>query len=68
MSERAELTVPDMSCAHCKRAVTEALSALPAVTGVEVDLETKRVVVEGEGLDDATLRAAIVDAGYEAEP
>jgi copper chaperone len=68
MSERAELVVPDMSCEHCKRAVTEALSALPVVTSVQVDLETKRVVVEGEGLDDATLRAAIVAAGYEAEP
>jgi copper chaperone CopZ len=41
---------------------------LPAVTNVQVDLETKQVVVEGEGLDDATLRAAIVAAGYEAEP
>jgi copper chaperone len=68
MSERVELVVPDMSCGHCKRAVSEALSVLPAVTNVQVDLETKQVVVEGEGLDDATLRAAIVAAGYEAEP
>jgi copper chaperone len=68
MSERAEFRVPDMSCEHCKRAVTEALSALPAVTGVQVDLETKQVVVEGQGLDDAALRAAIADAGYQAEP
>lgn len=68
MSERVEFVVPDMSCGHCKRAVSEALSVLPAVTNVQVDLETKQVVVEGEGLDDATLRAAIVAAGYEAEP
>lgn len=68
MSEQIELVVPDMSCEHCKRSVGEALSALPAVTSVQVDLETKRVVIEGEGLDDATLRSAIVTAGYEAEP
>jgi len=47
---------------------SEALSALPTVSDVQVDLESKRVVVEGEDLDDATLRAAIVEAGYEAEP
>ena len=68
MSERVELVVPDMSCGHCKRAVTEALMALPAVTSVQVDLETKQVTVEGEALDDAALRATIVDAGYQAEP
>jgi copper chaperone len=68
MSERVELVVPDMSCGHCKRAVTEALMELPAVASVQVDLETKQVTVEGEALDDAALRAAIVDAGYQAEP
>ncbi len=68
MSEQVELVVPDMSCGHCEKSVSEALSALPAVTSVQVDLETKRVVIEGEGLDDAALRAAIVSAGYEAEP
>jgi copper chaperone CopZ len=68
MSEQVELVVPDMSCEHCRRAITEALTALPAVTSVQVNLETKRVAIEGEGLNDATLRAAIVDAGYEAEP
>ena len=68
MSDRVELVVPDMSCEHCRRAVTESLVALPAVAGVQVDLGTKHVTVEGEGLDDAALRAAIVDAGYRAEP
>jgi len=68
MSERVELVVPDMSCGHCKRAVSEALRALPTVASVQVDLETKQVTVEGEALDDAALRAAIIDAGYQPEP
>ena len=33
---------------------------------VSVDLETKRVEVTGDDLDDAAIRAAIEDAGYEA--
>lgn len=59
-------TVPGMSCAHCEHAVSAELSAVPGVESVEVDLETKRVVVRGGALDDAALRAAIEEAGYEA--
>jgi len=66
MSDVATYTVPDMSCGHCKAAVTQELSALAGVRLVEVDLDTKLVTVTGENLDDAALRAAIEDAGYEA--
>lgn len=59
-------TVPAMSCAHCEHAVSTELSAVAGVRSVAVDLETKRVVVRGADLDDAALRAAIDDAGYEA--
>jgi copper chaperone len=55
-----------MSCAHCERAVSDELSAVDGVESVEVDLSTKLVVVRGRGLDDAALRAAIEEAGYEA--
>jgi copper chaperone CopZ len=60
------LVVPGMSCDNCERAVRAALHAVPGVASVEVDLVTKAVVVTGDGLDDAALRAAIDDAGYEA--
>jgi copper chaperone CopZ len=59
-------TVPGMSCDHCKHAVTEELSGVQGVSAVDVDLETKLVTVTGEPLDDSVLRAAIVEAGYEA--
>lgn len=66
MSEQRTYSVPGMSCDHCKHAVTGELTGVPGVESVDVDLETKLVVVQGEGLDDAALRAAIVEAGYEA--
>ena len=59
-------TVPAMHCAHCVRAVEEEVGAVPGVACVDVDLDTKRVSVRGEGLDDASLRAAIEEAGYAA--
>lgn len=43
---KTTLMVNGMSCDHCKRSVTDALSGLEGVTDVEVDLEQKKVVVE----------------------
>jgi copper chaperone len=62
----ATYSVPGMHCAHCKRAVEQELGQVAGVRSVAVDLEAKSVVVEGEELDDAALRAAIDEAGYEA--
>jgi copper chaperone len=56
-----------MSCEHCRAAVVAELARVGRVAEVEVDLETKRVVVRGDALEDAELRAAIEEAGYEAE-
>ncbi len=67
MSDVITYRVPRMHCEHCKRAVTEEVSSVPGVESVEVELDTKLVVVRGESLDDRALRAAIDEAGYEAE-
>jgi copper chaperone len=64
--ETRTYTVPGMSCGHCKAAVTDELTRAEGVDTVDVDLDTKLVVVQGHDLDDAALRAAIGDAGYEA--
>ena len=66
MTETLTYTVRGMSCGHCKAAVTEEVSAVGGVESVDVDLDTKLVVVHGESLDDTALRAAIDEAGYEA--
>ena len=66
MSDTLIYTVPDMHCGHCERAVSEEASAVAGVESVTVDLDSKRVTVIGTGLDDAKLRAAIEEAGYEA--
>ena len=58
--------VPGMYCGHCEAAVRDEVSAVPGVESVEVDLVTKRVDVAGAPLDDAAIRAAIEEAGYEA--
>lgn len=60
--------VAGMSCNHCKVAVSNEVSALAGVGSVHVDLDSKLVRVRGSGLDDAAVRAAIDEAGYDAVP
>ncbi len=64
--ETVTYIVPGMHCEHCRAAVTDELSRVEGVESVDVNLETKLVVVAGEQLEDARLRAAIEEAGYEA--
>ena len=66
MPEPMTYSVPAIHCAHCAMSIREEVSEVEGVDAVDVDLETKRVVVHGESLDDAALRAAISEAGYEA--
>ncbi|MEU4410283.1 heavy-metal-associated domain-containing protein [Streptosporangium sp. NPDC023963] len=59
-------TVTGMTCGHCVSSVKEEVGEVPGVTGVDVDLETGRVDVSGDSFDDAAVRAAVKEAGYEA--
>lgn len=60
-------SVPGVSCGHCRAAITEEVAPLAGVESVDVDLDAKRVAVRGAELDDAAIRSAIEEAGYEAE-
>ncbi|EWM66258.1 copper-exporting ATPase [Micromonospora sp. M42] len=58
--------VSGMTCGHCVNSVSTELSALPGVTGVQVDLATGRVTVTSQNpLDTDTVRAAVDEAGYD---
>lgn len=56
--------VEEISCGHCKAAIEGGVSQVPGVDRVEVDIESKTVVVEGNASAEAVV-AAIVEAGYE---
>lgn len=64
----SELTysVPAMHCGNCTAAVEREVAQVPGVESVVADLASKRVVVRGQGVDDAAVRAAIDEAGYQA--
>jgi copper chaperone CopZ len=66
MTETVTYSVPAIHCAHCAQSIQEEVSEVEGVDQVDVDLETKLVTIHGSQLDDAALRAAIGEAGYEA--
>ena len=66
MTERS-YAVPGVSCEHCQRAISTAVGRVAGVGEVEVDLERKVVVIRGTAFDDAEVRAAIDEAGYDVE-
>ena len=60
-----QLSVPDMTCGHCKASVETALVALDPAATVQVDLAARRVAVDTSA-SAAQVIAALQDAGFEA--
>ncbi|MCA1675398.1 MAG: heavy-metal-associated domain-containing protein [Actinobacteria bacterium] len=61
-------TVTGMTCEHCVRALGSEVGQVPGVTDVEVDLAPGRVSVTSDGeVDDAAVREAVDEAGYDVE-
>lgn len=65
MAERFTLSVPDMSCGHCRASITEALAPLGGTP--EFDMATRRVTVSGP-LAPAVAIEALDAIGFPAEP
>ncbi|TNF71556.1 MAG: heavy metal-binding protein [Acidobacteria bacterium] len=63
-----KLKIEGMSCDHCVRAVTKALTEVPGVTRVvEVSLDRGEAIVEGEAAIEQ-LAAAVREEGYQVAP
>ena len=58
--------VTGMTCGHCVMSVREEVSEVSGIVAVDVDLESGRMTVDGDNYDDAAVRAAVAEAGYEA--
>ena len=61
------VSVPTISCEHCKTTIEGALRPRPDVARAEVDVNARTVSVEGAITDDA-LRAALAAVGYDVAP
>jgi len=61
-----KLSIPDMTCGHCKKTVEETIHRLDAGANIEVDLENHEAsVASAIGADQ--LIGALEQAGYPAQ-
>lgn len=58
--------VPGISCEHCKHAIEGEVAKVAGVEDVDVDVPRRAVTVVGTA-DDAAIRDAIDEAGYDVE-
>jgi copper chaperone CopZ len=62
-------TVTGMTCDHCRRAVTQEISAVDGVESVDVDVPSGTVTVTtARPVDRADIAAAVDEAGYALVP
>jgi copper chaperone CopZ len=66
-SETTPLSIEGMTCEGCANVVTRALSRVPGVTAVAVDLKAGRARVEGQ-VSPQLLVAAVLGVGFGARP
>jgi copper chaperone len=60
------IMIEGMSCGHCVMHAKNALEEIAGITGVDVDLQGKKAVVElSQEVDNDVLKNAIEDAGYD---
>ena len=65
--EHVTLSVPEISCDHCKNTIEGALNQVDGVSRADVSIEGKTVTVsfdEGE-TDVEAIRAAVENEGYD---
>ena len=61
------LSVPDISCAHCKTSIEGAVAPLEGVERAEVTIDTRSVDVtyDVDAIDRDAIVTAIEDQGYD---
>ncbi|WP_417598770.1 heavy-metal-associated domain-containing protein [Pararhodobacter oceanensis] len=65
MQDIFTLSVPDMSCGHCRASIAGALQPLGAQPAF--DMEARQVTVSG-AISQAVAISALEDAGFDAAP
>ncbi len=66
MNQTNTYTVSGMHCGHCVASVSEEVQEIAGVEDVDVVLETGALTVtSAQPIDDAAVKAAVEEAGYQ---
>ena len=61
----SQFHVPDISCDHCVRAITNEVKEIAGVATVTVDIPTKMVTIAHDNVAQPAIIAAINEAGFD---
>ncbi|MBT9245282.1 heavy-metal-associated domain-containing protein [Gemmobacter fulvus] len=61
------LSIPDMSCGHCRASIEAALRPLPGVTAILFDAAARQATIEGPA-SAALLMSTLDGIGFPATP
>jgi len=61
-----KLNVPDISCEHCAKTISDSIHVMEPDAKVDVDVNAKTVTVESEASEES-IKQSIVAAGYHIE-
>ncbi len=61
----SQFHVPDISCDHCVRAITNEVKEIAGVATVTVDIPTKMVTIGHDNVSQPAMIAAINEAGFD---
>jgi copper ion binding protein len=66
MTQSASISIEGMTCQHCAATVHKALSSVPGVTAVQVDLprKTAQISFDPQAASVPALMKAVSSAGY----
>lgn len=68
-SKTVKIKCTEMSCAGCKKKITQSINNLDGIKKVDIDLETKIITVtfDASKTNSDKIVGAIAEAGYESE-
>ncbi|MBL4916085.1 heavy-metal-associated domain-containing protein [Szabonella alba] len=61
------LSIPDMSCGHCRSAIESAVAALDPQAATHIDLPARRAEIDTQASPQAVI-AALAAIGFAAAP
>lgn len=63
-----QFLIPNISCGHCVRTITNELTEIQGITKVSGNAETKRIEVEfDDALSEERILATLKEIGYPAQ-
>lgn len=60
----ARFQIKDMTCSHCVKTISEAITTIDAEAELDFDLMSHELTIDSQKLNDAAQKKTLEDAGF----